>query len=355
MSFERVFVSDLVSSVGVVRTGQASVSTGEVLRSVLAALEAVDHGARVSASHEERLEWVRLVKDVRRRVEGLATALVAEADGAGSSQVVAGTPLTSWLAQDRRVSIREATKDVLGAKDVASRAKVKAAALEGEIGVEQAKAITQVMKDLPRDLDDAQKELAEELLLVKAATTPAGSIRHLRRQVLEAVRPETGESREAEMRRLEEERRRAVSRRFLAFDDDGDGSFRLAGSLPYLEAQPFMNVVDAYVESQRRERRKNGTDGQVFQNARRADALVAMTEVLTAGSPAVHVSGGAGAGARRESAPGSGGAAASASEGSGASSSGSAASPGDSALSPSARGGDPAVPGLPAVRVPRVA
>ncbi|MDO5495697.1 MAG: hypothetical protein Q4G64_08290, partial [bacterium] len=57
--------------------GQAVRATGEVLSSVLAALSAVDHGARKHASHRERLAWLASARDVARRVDGLVAALLS--------------------------------------------------------------------------------------------------------------------------------------------------------------------------------------------------------------------------------------------------------------------------------------
>ncbi len=260
-------------------TGQAVLRpTGEVLSSVLAALGVVDHRAREQASHAERLEWLAAARDVARRVDGLVTTLVAEADRAGSSTAVAGTPTTTYLAQDGRTSIGDASKAVLRAKDVASRKAVQAATLTGEIETGQASAITRLLGELPRDLTAEQKDAAERFLLDKASSTPASRIPRLRQATLDAIRPETAETREAEMRRLDEQRRRAVRRRFLRFDDDGDGSLTFRGSLPYLEAAPFRQLIEAYVESSRRKARRDGTDQMSFTAQRQADAL---TDLVT--------------------------------------------------------------------------
>ncbi|MDO5494145.1 MAG: DUF222 domain-containing protein [bacterium] len=255
-------------------SGQVNLrSTGEVLSVVVAALAAVDHGSRRNATHAERLEWLSVARDAVRRMDGLLTTLVAEADRAGSSTVVAGTPTTTYMAQDGRTSSKEATTAVLRAKDVASRKAVQRATLSGEIGTGQAAAITKLLRELPRDLTAEQKETAEEFLLNKAATTPAAGIPRLRKAALEAARPETEDTREAEMQRLEEQRRRAVRNRSLRFDDDGDGSITFRGSLPYLEAEGFQKLIEAYVESRRRTARRNGNDEYTTTSQRQADAL----------------------------------------------------------------------------------
>ncbi len=184
--------------------------------------------------------------------------------------------MTTWLSQDRRVSGSEAAAAVFAGKDVTSRRGVRDATLEGRIKVGQAREITKLISRLPEDITDAQAQEAEIFLLGKAATTPAKEIPKLRRRVLEAIRPETEDSREAEMARLDAQRRHALSRRHLIFDDDGDGSVVFKGSLPYLEAAPFRKLVDAFVESDRRQQRDRGDTTFITLGQRRADALSAI-------------------------------------------------------------------------------
>lgn len=94
------------------RTGDAgSVAAsgiGETLTQVIQALAVVDHD-REHATDRERLTWLRSAQQLSRQADALYKQLVAEADDAGSTMRLHGTPTTSWLALDGQTSTREAS------------------------------------------------------------------------------------------------------------------------------------------------------------------------------------------------------------------------------------------------------
>ena len=253
-------------------------STSEALGLIAAALDAVDHASRAALGHAERLELVEAGRRVAGRVAALVAVLVSEADAAGSAMVARGTPTTSWLALSGQASTKEAAALVFTARDVAAHPRVQSAALDGAIGVGQARAIHRVLTDLPATLTADQRAEAERFLLERAERTPADQVAGLTASVLAHVTPEADDTAETEAARLEAQTRRAHRRRSLTFRADGDGSVLIRGSLPNLAASGLIALVDAYAESDRRRARDAG-DVRAERRTpeqRRADGLLAL-------------------------------------------------------------------------------
>ena len=167
---------------------------------------------------------------------------------------------------------------VFAGRDLAAHGQVAQAALGGGIGVGQARAIHKVLTELPAALTEEQRQRAEEFLVERAATTPAGELGRLTRTVLEQVTPEHVPSAEQEQRRLDEQARRALARRSLTFRSDDDGSVLIRGSLPVVAATGLIKLVDAYAESDRR-RARDALDVRAESRTpeqRRADGLLAL-------------------------------------------------------------------------------
>ncbi|MEO7586752.1 MAG: DUF222 domain-containing protein, partial [Arachnia sp.] len=113
-------------------------------------------------------------------------------------------------------------------------------------------AIGKGMAQLPPELSTEQKARAEQAFLDRANKNTPKRLAELAPQILAEVAPELVPSIEDEAARLEQQRRRAFSKRSLRWGDDGDGSTWLHGSLPHLEAAPLISLIEAYVESDRR-------------------------------------------------------------------------------------------------------
>lgn len=254
-------------------------TTAAVVSAMTALLDGVDHGQRAGLGHQARLDLVAAARTFATRVDALLSVLVAEADEAGSSLAVKGTPLSTWLALSGQTSTKEANAAVFSGRDLTAQPQVRDAALAGTIGVRQARSIHKVLGELPTDLSDGQRQQAERLLLERAATNPADKLAAMREQVLAQVAPEHPEiSRESELARLDAQRKRALTTRSLTFTRDGRGSTLFSGSLPSVEAARFVKIIDAYAESDRR--RGRDEDDRLAPTRtpeqRRADALVAM-------------------------------------------------------------------------------
>lgn len=254
-------------------------SAALALQAMEAALDSIAHGDRERLAHRDRLELATRVRRVKARVEALEGVLVGEADKARSSVVVTGTPTTGWLQGSGASSRGEAAGLVFAGRDLAARPLVRQAALAGTVTMKQARAIAKVISALPVGLTPQQRREAERVLIDEAAHTDADHLARLGQAVLARVAPEAVDDPEAEQRRLEAQRARAHAARSLSFTDDGDGSWRLSGLLPHLQAAPLLTLIDARVESARRACRDAGrvaTGDEVSPAQRRADAVCAL-------------------------------------------------------------------------------
>ena len=276
------------------RPATASLATGAALCAISEALDRVDHHARAGLTGVHRLALVQQARAAARRVEALAVTLVAEADAHSASMSAQGTPTTSWLALDGSTSSGEASGLVFAAADTTRYEPVRDAALAGQVGVGQARAIAQGMADLPATLSTEQREAAVGLFLEKGSQLPAGHIRNLAPQILAEVAPEAAPSREDALANLAAQKRRAFGRRSLSLVRDGDGSVLLKGSLPELAAEPLLRMIDAGVESERRAGRDRAADrGDDIRTGdqRRADALLALVDSWQSARHAPNVAG----------------------------------------------------------------
>lgn len=164
-------------------------STAAALAAMGAALDAIRHEERARLGHADRLALVTEARRVLGRTEALAGLLVAEADRARSSVVVAGTPTTSWLQGSVTATKGEAAGLIFGGRDLAERPVVRDAALTGDVTVRQARAIAKVLGSLPSGLSADQRVEAERILLGEAAQADAERLGRLGPAVLERVAP----------------------------------------------------------------------------------------------------------------------------------------------------------------------
>jgi hypothetical protein len=100
-------------------------------------------------------------------------------------------------------------------------------------------------------------------------------LRRLTSHLVEVLDPATAETREAA--RLDREHRLAERNRHLTFSYDHHGSVLIRGSMPVIEAEPFIQIIDAYAAAQKRGiERLDPQSEYVTPAMRRADALLAM-------------------------------------------------------------------------------
>ena len=99
------------------------------------------------------------------------------------------------------------------------------------------------------------------------------------------VAPEVAEQSEAA--RLERDHRQAMRNRQLSFTPDHAGSVLIRGSLPAVEAEPLIRIIDSYAAAQRGLDVLDPAAEYVTPAMRRADALMAMVaqHARTAAAP----------------------------------------------------------------------
>lgn len=272
----------------------SSIQTAAALTQVAALLDAIDHGSRARLSHHDKLGLITQARVISNRMDALVGVLIAEADAAGSSLAVKGTPTTSWLGLSGQVSGKEAAGLVFAGRELVAHPQTQQAALSGQIGMRQARAIHTVLEQLPADLDADHRAEAEQHLVRRAASTSAEKLAGLAVPVLEAVAPEhPAASRDNQLAALDAQRKRAHSRRSLTFSSDGDGSTLIRGSLPTLDAAPLIKLIAAYTESDRRRGRdqRDRLAETRTPEQRRADALLALVAAHQLGHTAPRLAG----------------------------------------------------------------
>ncbi len=249
--------------------------------------------SRVGAPDTARLVWVERARRLSGRLEALLCTLLAEADAAQASLKATGTPSSSWLAASGTLSKRESAGLLYRAHAVTGNGSVQAAALSGAIGVGQARAIAGVLDELPTDLDEGQRGRAAERLVELGGRFDARHLAAMAGQILREVSPGADAVEEAEQRRLQRQAEAAEAGRSLTFSHDRAGSVTFRGSLPLLDAGPWIASIGAYVESQRRNllESRDRLAPILTPEQRRADALRAMIRDHAAGSRAPAVAG----------------------------------------------------------------
>ena len=272
----------------------ALIPAGTALAEIERVLDHVD-ADRAGLDDRTRLEWVRIARRVRGRVEALTGLLVSEADRARASESTAGTPMTSWLGMQENLSRREAAGALHQARSLGEHRAVGEAAASGRVGTGQARAIARVLDDLSAQLDAGQRTEAEKVLLGLAGHLDADQLARSASRVLEQVTPARAD--ELLEQRLQREVEAAHRQRSLRFFREG-ASVRFDGSLPRVEAEQWMALLDAHGEALRRSaiEARDPLAEATSPQQRRADALIALIRsagktkpVPGAGTPTVIV------------------------------------------------------------------
>ena len=251
--------------------------TGVALAGMLEMLDELDDD-RGLATDAERVALMGAALEAADRLQTLAAVLVAECEAFGSDVAATGLAAVSWLADTRRMTRREGWAVLHLGRDLRSFPLIRAAAQAGRVSPQQARAITQVLADLPDDLDAVQRERAEATMVGFAADFDSRGLSTLSGHLLEVIAPEVVDRLEAE--RLEREERRARRNRSLSFTPDGHGGVRIRGLLPVVGAQTLIAQIEAIAQGERR-RALDALDPlaeEVTLTMRRADALMALAE-----------------------------------------------------------------------------
>lgn len=210
------------------------------------------------------------------RLTAIAGLLAARAERIQATMRTSGTPTTTWLAT-HGLTRREAAGLLHRGRELSDHGEVGRAAAQGRVSMPQARAIGSVLDSLD-GLGESQQVQAEQVMLGLAATLDADGLGKAAATVLAVVDPQRAE--ESSERRLQRQYEAARRNRSLTFGKDGNGSVTFAGSLPRVEGEQWLTILDAWTESQRRclieERDPSAISPSPAQ--RRADALIGMIQ-----------------------------------------------------------------------------
>lgn len=248
-------------------------SLGQVLAELDAILDALHQPGTTAASDSERLAALRAATRAEARLHAWRAGLAAGIDGDDGAWRAHGTSVSTWLADTGNLTRQQAAGLVKHGRELSRFALVGQSAADGSVLPQQAEAITSVLDELPDDLPATVLDDAQRTLVGFAATYNSTELRRLSRHLLEVVSPETADEREAG--RLERDHRRAQRSRHLTFTHDHRGSLLIRGSLPVVEAEPLVRIVEAYAAA--RKRALDGVDAHteyVTPAMRRADGLL---------------------------------------------------------------------------------
>ena len=256
--------------------GTASISTRDGLVAMLGVLDRMDPD-RTGLSAEERLQCVRLARRLTDRTTALAAVLVAEADAAKASEQSTGAAMTSWLTLDGKASRREAAGALKQGRALLAHPAVAQAVVAGGIGAGQARSITTVLDGLAPQLDDAQQQTAEHVMVDLAKHLDPDGLAQAAPQVLAKVAPVAAD--DLLEAKLQREAEQAHRERALRFYEVG-GSIRFDGSLPKPIGRAWIGMLDSYLHATRRttlEQRDRLAEPITFEQ-RRADALALLIQ-----------------------------------------------------------------------------
>jgi Domain of unknown function DUF222./HNH endonuclease. len=255
----------------------AELAGTEVLAVVDDALDVLLADRLQLVSDRELLTLLQLALRVDARLQAWQARLAAQVEASEAAWREHGTSTSTWLAESANLTRREAAQLVASGNGLERFATIGEAARSGAVLPHQAEAITSVLAELPADLPTESVDQAQQLMVGFATSHNSAELRRLSRHLLEVLAPETAEQREAE--RLERELRLAQANRHLRFSYDHHGSVLFRGSLPVVDAESFMKIIDAYASAARR-----GVDAldphaeHLTPAMYRADALLAMVQ-----------------------------------------------------------------------------
>lgn len=151
----------------------------------------------------------------------------------------------AWLAHEARLDRGPVRRDGELATALAERwTRVEAALAHGGLNLTQARVCTDVLAELPDDLDDTLLDAVEEQLVVLAEQWPPKELRSLGRKILEAIDPSVAEAHEA--KKLDDEERRASESTSLRMHRLGKGVTRIVANLPDHVANRLATYLDSF-------------------------------------------------------------------------------------------------------------
>jgi hypothetical protein len=210
---------------------------------VAAALDGVSEVSLWSLSDKDAQGLLRMVHQVRSRVDELALRLIDEVTGRRSGERSGATSTRAWLRCELQMSPVEAKRVVeLAAALAGSLELTRAALAAGDISGDHAAVVAKVIDTLPVGLGADALDRAERRMLEWCRDFDPSDVARLGRRLWEAVDPEGAEAREAKA--LERQEREARRKRHLSFGSDGFGLHHLRGQFDPESAAVIAAALD---------------------------------------------------------------------------------------------------------------
>jgi hypothetical protein len=249
-----VCASDISSALSSVADVQAIYLSGADKR---AALLAINTAARQLA--ELNLRVIAAAGDV------------AEEDGARD--------IAAWLAPRTQADSPAVRADQRLAQALDGKwGRIAAGMAAGQVSVDQARVIVHGLDALPDHVGADIIDKAEAQLVEYAKEFPPSDLRKLARQILDVVAPEIAEAEEA--KQLEREEQQAREKCRLTLKPIGDGTTRLSGLLPDLDATRLRTYLDAFTSPRKQEGALDGEEDRIPHHRKLGQAFCALLEHL---------------------------------------------------------------------------
>ena len=223
---------------------------GQLLATMSACLDVLTDDRLRLPTDTEQLTLLQEGIRLAARLQAWQQTLAATVEVSQAAWNERKTSTTSWLAESMNLTTPEAKRLIKAGQRLTRFPIIATAALAGTVLPSQAEAITQVLGQLPREFDDQTVTEAQQMMVGFAESHNSRDLRLLTTHLIDVLSPETAD--ELEAKRLEQQERRAQTRRYLDFRPDGDGSMLIRGSLPVADAEPFIQIVEAYAAAEKR-------------------------------------------------------------------------------------------------------
>lgn len=172
---------------------------------------------------------------VKHRVDEVIVRLVDAADRRRLAYDSGSPSTATWLAVTHRVPRAEARVLTRQAGQLTNRTEAtREAWAAGHVNAEQAFVIAQAINTLSPDVPASSVQQAQSHLIGHARTLTHDELRYLANHVIEVIDPDEADSHLA--KQLAAEAQRALQQAQLAIRRTGDGTSRLTGRLPDLQA-----------------------------------------------------------------------------------------------------------------------
>lgn len=244
-------VGDPATGAGPGGPGGSSHPIVVALVTCLEALESVRGvGAYTLSAHEIRL-MLLAVMQVMAAVFGLKLRLIVAGEVQRVADLTGATSVAAFLAHLTQTRRADASAEVRLARDLDRRFPRLAEALEqGLMSPEQVKVAVSALRRLPRDLEPAQWDAVQRVLVEAAQGMNPSQLRTVGRKLWEVIDPDGAEAKEG--KDLQDEEDLARARAYFRSWRNGDGTTGFRGKLPDLQADMLIKAIQAFASPRRR-------------------------------------------------------------------------------------------------------